>query len=70
MKKKKFKKAANQATKFKRNLRKEVLSVFELHTKKPLNYKQVAAEMGIGDAGIRKLIQALLAELVEAQRSR
>lgn len=68
MKKKKFKKAANQATKFKRNLRKEVLSVFELHTKKPLNYKQVAAEMGIGDAGIRKLIQALLAELVDQKK--
>lgn len=68
MKKKKFKKAANQANKFKRNLRKEVLSVFELHPKKPLNYKQVAAEMGIGDAGIRKLIQALLAELVDQKK--
>ncbi len=68
MKKKKFKKAANQATKFKRNLRKEVLSVFELHPKKPLNYKQVAAEMGIGDTGIRKLIQALLTELVDQKK--
>ncbi|MEO0403600.1 MAG: ribonuclease R [Bacteroidota bacterium] len=68
MKRKKYKKAANKANKFKRNLRKEVLNVFTLHPKKPLNYKQVAAEMGIGDPGIRKLIEALLSELVQQEK--
>ena len=68
MSKKKYKKTANKANKFKRNLRREIISVFESQPKRPLNYKQVAAEMGIGDPGIRQLIQSLLSELVKQEK--
>ncbi|MEY3398151.1 MAG: ribonuclease [Bacteroidota bacterium] len=51
----------NPAGTFKRDLRKEILSVFEKNGKKPLNHKQVAAELGISDAGVRKLVFEIMA---------
>jgi ribonuclease R len=46
---------------YKRNLRSEVLRAFEKYPNKPLNHKQIAAELGINDAGLRTMINDLLA---------
>ena len=45
---------------FKRELRLEILNIFQRYPKKPLNHKQVAAELGIKDSGVRTLIFELL----------
>jgi ribonuclease R/exosome complex exonuclease DIS3/RRP44 len=60
----------------KRNLRKEILEVFNTQHTRQLNYKQVASAMGIEDSGLRKMILELLHEgvrkehLVETQRGK
>jgi hypothetical protein len=45
---------------FKKDLRREMLDIFQRHPKKPLNHKQVAAELGIKDSGVRTLVYELL----------
>ncbi|MFO0360870.1 MAG: ribonuclease R [Flavobacteriales bacterium] len=45
---------------FKRDLRKEVMAVFEYHQNKPLNHKQVAAALSVSDAGVRTLIYEIM----------
>jgi len=53
-------KKSPKAQSFKRDLRAEILTVFERHGKKPLNHKQIAAEIGVSDSGIRELILEIL----------
>jgi ribonuclease R len=55
-----LKKQKRKAGDFKKDLRREILEIFQRHPKKPLNHKQVAAELGIKDAGVRTLIYELL----------
>jgi ribonuclease R len=50
---------------FKRDLRKDILDIFNRQPNKPLNHKQVSAELGIKDAGVRTLIFELLLAEVE-----
>jgi len=45
---------------FKRDLRKEIMRVFEYQPTKPLNHKQVSAALAVTDAGVRKLIYDIL----------
>ncbi len=45
---------------FKKDLRREILDIFQRNPKKSLNHKQVAAELGIKDAGVRTLVYELL----------
>jgi ribonuclease R len=45
-----------------RDLRREILGVFERSPRKPINHKQVASSLGITDAGIRTLIFQILQE--------
>lgn len=58
------KKVAGAPT-FKRDLRTEILKVFDRNGKKQLNHKQISAELGITDAGLRKLIVEILRDEVE-----
>ncbi len=51
-----------------RDLRSEVMDVFHENPGKPMNYKQVAAALGIKDSSIRDLVAAVLEE--EAERDR
>lgn len=44
----------------KRNLRTEVLRAFERYPNKALNHKQVAAELGVKDSGLRTMIHEVL----------
>ncbi len=55
-----MKKQIRKAGDFKRDLRREILDIFQRQPKKPLNHKQVAAELGIKDSGVRTLIYELL----------
>jgi ribonuclease R len=55
-----LKKQIRKAGDFKRDLRREILDIFQRQPKKPLNHKQVAAELGIKDSGVRTLIYELL----------
>lgn len=55
-----MKKQKNKKGDFKRDLRLEILNIFQRYPKKPLNHKQVAAELGIKDSGVRTLIFELL----------
>jgi ribonuclease R len=64
MKNKKSKHGSNKAKAFKKDLRKEILSIFKSNPRKPLNHKQVSSTLGIKDGGIRGLIQAILDEEV------
>lgn len=64
MTKKKEKK--NKYTSFKRDLRKEMIGVFEQSPKKPLNHKQIAAALNITDSGVRTLIFEILSEETES----
>jgi ribonuclease R len=45
----------------KRNLRSEILRTFERNPNKPLNHKQVAAELGVSESGLRTMISEILA---------
>jgi len=54
-----------KSTNFKRDLRNDILNIFNRHPNKPLNHKQVSAELGIKDAGVRTLIFELLQAEVE-----
>ncbi len=54
-----------KSTNFKRDLRNDILDIFNRHPNKPLNHKQVSAEMGIKDSGVRTLIFELLQAEVE-----
>ncbi len=51
---------------FKRDLRKEVLKVFEYQPDKPLNYKQIASALSVTDSGVRQLIAEILRTEAEA----
>lgn len=53
-------KKKKKPTGFKRDLRKEIINIFNRNPNKPLNHKQVAAELGINDAGLRTLILEIL----------
>jgi len=55
-----LKKQRRKAGDFKKDLRREILDIFQRYPKKPLNHKQVAAELGIKDAGVRTLVYELL----------
>ena len=55
-----MKKTKRKQGDFKRDLRNEILNVFQKYPKKPLNHKQVASDLGIKDAGVRTLIYELL----------
>lgn len=57
--------AKKKSNNFKRDLRKDILYIFHRHPNKPLNHKQVSAELGIKDAGVRTLIFELLLADVE-----
>jgi len=48
---------------FKRDLRKEILNVFNILPKKPLNHKQVASTLGIDSPEMRKVVYEVLKEL-------
>jgi ribonuclease R len=50
---------------FKKDLRREIINIFQRYPKKPLNHKQIAAELGIKDSGVRTLIFELLKTEVE-----
>ncbi len=56
--------AKKKSTHFKRDLRKEVINIFQRQPNKPLNHKQVSSELGITDAGIRTLIFEMLQQEV------
>lgn len=60
-----MKKQNNKKGDFKRDLRNEIIHIFQRFPKKPLNHKQVAAELGIKDSGVRTLIFELLKTEVE-----
>ena len=60
-----MKKIKSKKGDFKRDLRHEILDVFHKHPNKPLNHKQVAAELRITDSGVRTLIFELLGTEVE-----
>ena len=55
-----MKKTKRKQGDFKRDLRNEILNVFQKYPKKPLNHKQVASDLGIKDSGVRTLIYDLL----------
>jgi ribonuclease R len=55
-----LKKTKRKQGDFKRDLRNEILNVFQKYPKKPLNHKQVASDLGIKDSGVRTLIYELL----------
>jgi ribonuclease R len=55
-----LKKQKRKAGDFKKDLRREILEIFQRNPKKPLNHKQVAAELGIKDSGVRTLVYELL----------
>lgn len=55
-----MKKTKRKQGDFKRDLRNEILNVFQKYPKKPLNHKQVASDLGIKDSGVRTLIYELL----------
>ncbi|MFM2201078.1 MAG: ribonuclease, partial [Bacteroidota bacterium] len=55
-----MKKQKRKAGDFKKDLRREILDIFQRYPKKPLNHKQVAAELGIKDSGVRTLVYELL----------
>ncbi len=55
-----MKKQKNKKGDFKRDLRIEIINIFQKYPKKPLNHKQVASELGIKDSGVRTLIFELL----------
>lgn len=63
---KKTKKTSKSKGGFKQDLRRSILDIFERQPKKPLNHKQVAAELGIKDAGVRTLIFELLQAELES----
>ncbi|MEN9640459.1 MAG: ribonuclease [Bacteroidota bacterium] len=54
----------------KRNLRLEVLRAFERYPNKALNHKQVAAEMGVKDSGLRTMIHEILVREAEGGKLR
>lgn len=68
MTKKKQKSRGKSSKGGKRNLRAEVMEVFRDQPTKPMNYKQVAAAMGVKDSSIRNLIAAILEEEAEQDR--
>lgn len=55
-------KKTNKFGNFKRDLRKEVIDLFERAPETAVNHKQVSAALGIADAGIRTLIYEILQE--------
>lgn len=59
------KKSKNKFNTGKRDLRKEILNVFHSQPGRPLNYKQVAAALGLNDGNLRTLVQELLVVAVE-----
>ncbi|MFM7730143.1 MAG: ribonuclease R [Flavobacteriales bacterium] len=63
---KKAKKSARPKGGYKQDLRRSILDVFERSPKKPLNHKQISAELGIKDTGVRTLIFELLQSEVES----
>lgn len=63
-----MKKTKRKQGDFKRDLRSEILNVFQKYPKKPLNHKQVASDLGIKDSGVRTLIYELLQ--VEAENGK
>ncbi len=65
MKKKQKKSRTKPSTFNKKNLKSVVLAVFYDNPQKSFNYKQIAVELGVKDAEIRRLIVVVLAELVE-----
>lgn len=56
----------NKYASFKSELRKAVMKVFEEVGNKSLNYKQIAAALGITDSGVRSLMIEILEEEVES----
>lgn len=69
MKKKRPKKSRGASNGGKRrNLRNEVMEVFQDNPGKPMNYKQVAGALGIKDSSIRDVIAAVLEEEAERER--
>jgi ribonuclease R len=69
-------KKKNKFGNFKRDLRKEVIDLFERAPETAVNHKQVSAALGIADAGVRTLIYEILQEeassgtLKETERGR
>jgi len=55
-------KKKNKFGNFKRDLRKEVIDLFERAPETAVNHKQVSAALGIADAGVRTLIYEILME--------
>ena len=55
-------KKTNKFGNFKRDLRKEVIDLFERAPETAVNHKQVSAALGIADAGVRTLIYEILME--------
>ena len=53
---------------FRRDLRREIISVFERAPGRPLNHKQIASAIGIKDTGLRTLIFEILNEEVANER--
>lgn len=62
------KKKISRSSDARRDLRKEIIGVFEKNPGKPLNHKQVAAALGIKDSGLRTLIFQILSEEVESEK--
>ena len=55
---------AKKAKSFKRDLRREIMSLMATQPHEPMNHKQIAGALGIKDAGMRVLIYELLLEAV------
>lgn len=57
-----------KSTNYKRDLRKEIIDIFNRTPNKPLNHKQISAELGIKDTAMRTQIFEMLATEVETGR--
>ena len=53
---------AKKAKSFKRDIRREIMSLMAKQPHEPMNHKQIAGALGIKDAGMRVLIYELLLE--------
>lgn len=65
MAKKKKKQTAPASTYNKKNLKNALLTVFHSNPQKAYNYKQLADELGVKDAEIKRLVHVVLNELAE-----
>jgi ribonuclease R len=59
-------KSKNKGSDTRRDLRREVMEVFQSQPRKPLNHKQIGNALGINDSGVRTMIYQILVSETES----